>query len=143
MLKIFLWPAFMCLFLTVYTGFSQAQDTSFDADPAQLFAQAEAEAEAEAEADPERALVAYCMAARSGSAAAQLHLGRIYAAGEGVAQNMPAAMLWYDMALVNGAPEARELRKKAGLRATPEDFTRYRAYNNNRGAIPCETSARP
>ena len=96
--------------------------------------------QARTETDPGRALGLYCRAARYGHAAAQLHLGTVFAGGQGVEQDLSAAMLWYDMALLNGAEEARELRRIAGRRATADDFARYRTYNNDRMAIPCENT---
>jgi hypothetical protein len=95
-------------------------------------------ARAQAEPDPEAAFSLYCQAAKLGSGPAQLHVGQVLAGGEkGDAPFMAAGMLWLDMAILNGVPEAREARRKAGRLAAPEDFTKYRAYNNRRMELPC------
>ena len=95
-------------------------------------------ARAQAETNPEAAFSLYCQAAKMGSGPAQLHVGQALAGGEkGEAPFMAAGMLWLDMAILNGEPEAREARRKAGRLAVPEDFTKYRAYNNRRMELPC------
>ena len=100
-------------------------------DPATLLARAQGEA------DPAVALSLYCEAAQAGSGPAQTHVGQAMMDEKAGVLDLAAAMLWLDRAILSGEVEARELRRMAGRLASPEDFERYRIYNNSQRPLPC------
>lgn len=52
-------------------------------------------------------------------------------------RDLAAAMMWLDMAIINGVSEAKDLRSRLGLIAWPEDFALYARYTRMEAAAPC------
>lgn len=137
MLKNILLPALTATFVILSispAGAVRNMQNGIEADALTLYA----EAEKLAPTDVLGAMGLYCRAARLGHAPSQVKLGAYYLQGQYVEEDLAAAMLWFDIANHNGAPEAREMRRTVGRMARTEDFTRYRYYNNNRDIIPCD-----
>ena len=64
----------------------------------------------------------YRQAAEQGIADAQYNLGRLFAKGEGVAQDYVQAHIWYSLAARQGHQKATQLRDIVAGRMTPEQI---------------------
>ncbi len=72
--------------------------------------------------DPDKAAKYYTIAAQAGLPFAQFQLGRLFAAGTGVAQDFIEAHKWANVAAANGVEEAAETRDTYAQLMTPEQI---------------------
>jgi TPR repeat protein len=71
------------------------------------------------EADPERAFAMYQAMVEDDFGIVQLELGKAYAHGRGVAQNLDEALRWFKLADANGIEDARAEIDALGLEPPP------------------------
>lgn len=72
--------------------------------------------------DPAAAVQLLVQAAEAGDVRAQLELGRMHGAGDGVAQDYVAAHAWYNLAAASGSAKAAEQRDILGNLLTPDQI---------------------
>jgi hypothetical protein len=97
--------------------------------------------------DYRKAFKVWQEAARAGSAKAQLRLGHLYEAGQGVPQNFVEAHRWYNLAAAEGEASAAAARDGLMKRMTPEQVAAAQRlaaeWTPSRGATATPTPSKP
>jgi|GEM_PF-4929080 len=137
-----------CLYIAVVACFlSASANAATNIDFKSMFARA---SQAAAVGNMEQALELYCALAWQGYGPAQYEVGVIYEDqpgtlddndddddDEGGRRDIAAAMMWLDMALLNGVVEAKAIRRKLGRVAGSEDFDLYGRFTRMETEAPC------
>ena len=93
--------------------------------------------------DAARAAELFDRAANRGEPTAQLFLATMHFRGDGVARNLPLALMWLELAMAGGQPETFELRgaimqtmTDAEREESAQLLTRWRASHATNGPRP-------